>query len=131
MGGQEETVGSYWRRWDGGSFWAKNKEPRGRRARSVGVHVRADASDALKVRLVSFQTLKEDNVQSGLLIPRPCPLSPSLPLSLPYPGPSAFVMNPLYHLGRLYVPHSGTVHHLGTIISAMLVLSFSPVSFVL
>lgn len=129
-----------WRRWDGESFWAENKEPRGRRARSVGVHVRAVASEALqglKVTLVSFQTLvlllKEDNLQSGLslLIPRPSPLIPSLPLSLPYPGLSAFVINPLYHLCRLYVPHSSTVHQLGIIISAILVLSFSPVSFVL
>lgn len=121
-----------WRRWDGESFWAENKELRGRRARSVGVHVRAGASEALqclKVTLVSFQTLvlllKEDNLQSGLslLIPRPSPLIPSLPLSLPYPGLSAFVINPLYHLCRLYSPHSSTVHHLSIIISAILVLS--------
>lgn len=87
--------------------------------------------------LVPFQTLvfllkkPISRVDLSLPFPRPSPLIPSLTLSLLYPRLSAFVINPFYHLCRLYFPHSTTLHHLGIIISAILVLSFPPVSFVL
>lgn len=95
----------------------KNKEPRGRRARSVGVHVRAVAGPPPKGRQCPEWTADSQALSSNsLTIPS---LSWTLCLCDEPPLSSVWTLLPPFR------------HRLGITISAMLVLSFSPVSFVL